>query len=46
VVYFIDENGEIYPWEIALNQWETYEMGQEVVLEFDSFGKLKDVASP
>jgi hypothetical protein len=46
VVIFTDENGETYPWETTLDQWETFEMGQQVVLKLDSFGNLKDVASP
>jgi hypothetical protein len=46
VVYFSDENGETYPWELTLAEWERYEMGQSVVLEFDSFGNLEEVTTP
>jgi hypothetical protein len=46
LVTFTDENGESYPWESTLAEWESYEMGQEVVLDFDAFGKLKGVNPP
>jgi hypothetical protein len=46
VVMFNDEEGETHRWETTLAQWQAYEMGQQVVLSFDSFGKLEEVNSP
>ena len=46
VIFFTDENGETHRWETTLAQWQAFEAGQEVVLKFDSFGKLEEVSSP
>lgn len=45
-VLFSDENGEVHRWETTLAEWQTYEMGQAVVLSFDSFGNLDEVNAP
>ena len=46
VVIFTDENGETTRWETTLDRWQALEMGQQVVLEFDSFGNLDEVSAP
>ncbi len=46
VVYFTDEEGETHRWETTLAEWQAFEQGQAVVLEFDSFGNLEGVGLP
>ena len=46
VVIFTDENGELHRWETTLAMFESFEMGQGVVLSFDSFGNLDEVSAP
>ncbi|MGD2078354.1 MAG: zinc finger Ran-binding domain-containing protein, partial [Chloroflexota bacterium] len=46
VVVFTDEEGESHRWETTLDRWQALEMGQEVLLEFDTFGNLEEVSTP
>lgn len=42
VVYF-SSDGETYSLELPYDEWRTFEMGQQVKLKLDAFGKLSEV---
>ncbi len=46
VVFFTDGDGSLHEWDTKLDEWQSFEEGQQVILKLNPLGEISEVESP